>query len=206
VDPSRYARLTEVFLAVSPLPEEQRAPALERECAGDRELLAEVKELLAHQRDATLFPGAGAAEATTSSPEVKPGQRVGGILVEKRLAEGGMGTVYLGLDERLRRRVALKAIRGEWRLDPEARARFLREARVLSQLEHPNICQIHDYIEAPDSDYLVLEYIDGQGLEDVIARGPPLAERDRIAATIAEVLQVAHGWLTSRCRLRLMPA
>ncbi|HEY8207178.1 MAG TPA: protein kinase [Myxococcaceae bacterium] len=202
MDPARYARLTEVFLGVSPLPEEERPAALDQACAGDPELLAEVMALLAHQQDASLIAGSDTGPtsmAVQALPGPAPpagtlvGRRVGGILVEKQLAEGGMGTVYLGLDERLRRRVALKAIRGEWRLEPQVRARFLREARVLSQLKHPNICQIHDYVETPDSDYLVLEYIDGHGLQEVIAGRPPLAERDRIGATIAEVLQVAHG-------------
>jgi len=202
MDPSRYARVSEVFLAVSPLPEEEREAALDRACAGEPELLAEVKALLAHQEDASLIADRATPYPTvTFTPAPPPdrtggalqGQWVGNILVERQIAEGGMGTIYLGLDERLRRRVALKAIRGEWRLEPELRARFLREARVLSQLKHPNICQIHDYLETPDSDYLVLEYVDGRGLQEVIAGRPPLAEQDRIAATIADVLQVAHG-------------
>ena len=66
------------------------------------------------------------------------------------LGAGGMGEVYAGLDETLKRRVALKAIRAEHRLDPDAKARFLREARILSQLDHPNICRVYDYIEAED--------------------------------------------------------
>jgi tetratricopeptide (TPR) repeat protein/predicted Ser/Thr protein kinase len=197
MDPSSYARVAEIFLTISSLPEAELAAALERECAGDAKLRAEVESLLAHRREESLFasraPAPDASRSSDAFPAGPIGQRIGGIVVEKRLAEGGMGTVYRGFDERLRRRVALKSLRGEWRLEPEARARFRREARVLSQLKHPNICEIHGYEETPDSDYLVLEYIDGRSLKKAIADGLPLAERDRIAATLAEVLQVAHG-------------
>ena len=57
-----------------------------------------------------------------------------------------MGQVYLAVDETLGRRVALKSIRADRRLDPDARGRFIREARVLSQLDHPHICRVHDYL------------------------------------------------------------
>jgi serine/threonine protein kinase len=70
--------------------------------------------------------------------------------VRRRLFHGGDGEVYAGFDETLKRRVALKAIRAEQRLDPEAMARFLREARILSQLDHANICRLFDYIEDSD--------------------------------------------------------
>ena len=86
------------------------------------------------------------------------GQRIGHIRIVEFLARGGMGAVYVGFDEKLQRRVALKAVQ-EGRLDAEARARFLREARVLSLLNHPHICQIYDYLEGEDRDFLVLELI-----------------------------------------------
>ncbi|MCG8459116.1 MAG: protein kinase, partial [Holophagales bacterium] len=80
-------------------------------------------------------PGAPPARSGESSGLV--GRRVGRIRVIESLGAGGMGEVYAGWDEALERRVALKAIRQDQRLEPEARARFLREARVLSQLDHP---------------------------------------------------------------------
>jgi eukaryotic-like serine/threonine-protein kinase len=102
-----------------------------------------------------------------------------------------MGTVYAGYDETLRRRVALKVLQADYRLDPEAKARLIREARSLSQLDHPNICRIHDYIEGDEVDLLVLEYIEGRTLSDSI---PDLGHADklRIGAAIAEVLVAAH--------------
>ena len=68
-----------------------------------------------------------------------------------------MGEVYAGIDETLKRRASRsKAIRAEHRLDEHTKTRFLREAQILSQLDHPNICRIYDYVEDTDSDWLVL--------------------------------------------------
>ena len=92
------------------------------------------------------------------------GQRFGHIRVTGVVGEGGMGEVYAGYDETLERKVALKVVHEELRLDEEARERLLREARALSRLDHPNICRIYDYIETGDSDLLVLEFIEGQTL------------------------------------------
>src|SRR6185436_18255865 len=74
------------------------------------------------------------------------GTKVGSIRIVRLLGSGGMGAVFLGYDERLNREVALKAIRRQ-RFDPAAKARFLREARALSQFDHPHICKIYEYLE-----------------------------------------------------------
>lgn len=120
------------------------------------------------------------------------GQRIGHIRIVDFLARGGMGAVYVGFDEKLERRVALKAVH-EGRLDADARARFVREARVLSQLNHPHICQIYDYLEGEERDFLVLELIDGESLKDVIAKRPDDATRMRIATEILDVLAATHA-------------
>ncbi|HKR65097.1 MAG TPA: serine/threonine-protein kinase, partial [Thermoanaerobaculia bacterium] len=103
-----------------------------------------------------------------------------------------MGDVYGGYDETLERKVALKVLNADQRLDDEARDRLLREARALSKLEHPNICRIHDYIESGDVDLLVLEYIDGRTLYDLQNEKMSRSEKLRIAIAIAEVLVTAH--------------
>ncbi|HKO58407.1 MAG TPA: serine/threonine-protein kinase, partial [Thermoanaerobaculia bacterium] len=120
------------------------------------------------------------------------GKRLGHIRVERVLGAGGMGDVYMGFDEKLMRPVALKALHRDQQLDDEARARFIREARTLSQLEHPNICRIHDYMEGPEGDVLVLELIEGHTLEQAIRDGISRAEKLRIARDIADVLVAAH--------------
>jgi tetratricopeptide (TPR) repeat protein/predicted Ser/Thr protein kinase len=124
---------------------------------------------------------------------LKLGSKVGHILVTEFLAKGGMGDVYAGYDERLGRRVALKAIGAEHRLDGQAKARFLREARILSQLEHPQICGIHDLIEEADADVLVLELIQGKNLREAIRSGLDATQRMTIARQLVDVLAVAHA-------------
>jgi eukaryotic-like serine/threonine-protein kinase len=119
--------------------------------------------------------------------------RIGRYRIESCLGKGGMGDVYLGYDETLERKVALKCIKAENRLDEEAKARFLREAKVLSQLGHPDICQIYDYIEGEDADYLVLELISGRKLGNVIEENKLSTRRKLLVARrIANVLALAH--------------
>ena len=103
-----------------------------------------------------------------------------------------MGEVYAGIDETLKRRVALKAIRAEHRLSPVSKARFLREAQLLSGLDHPNICRVYDFIEGDDSDWLVLELIEGKSLQTALRVGLDPASRLRIAEQIADVLVATH--------------
>ena len=107
------------------------------------------------------------------------------------LGRGGMGEVYAAEDLTLGRRVALKAIRPEHRLSPAARERFLREARLLSRLDHPGICRIHDLVDSGDRDFLVLEFIEGRTLR---AAGDKLDDKTRleVAYQIAVVLEAAH--------------
>lgn len=129
----------------------------------------------------------------TSSRSPLLGEKIGNIRVVEFLAEGGMGAVYVGFDEKLHREVALKAIRGD-RLNAAAKTRFLREARALSQLDHPGICAIHDYLETPGGDFLVLERIRGCNLQQALDGGAiDLAARLRIAEQVAEALGAAHS-------------
>ncbi|HEX8255698.1 MAG TPA: serine/threonine-protein kinase, partial [Thermoanaerobaculia bacterium] len=120
------------------------------------------------------------------------GTRVGSVRIIGLLGQGGMGEVYLGFDDRLQRRVALKAIRNEERLAGETRERLLREARALSALEHPNICRIYDYAEGPLCDFLVLELIEGKTLRRAVEDGMSRAQKLRIARDLAAALAAAH--------------
>jgi len=103
-----------------------------------------------------------------------------------------MGTVYVGFDAALQRKVAVKVVRGEFRMDAEARARFLREARILSQVDHPAVCKVHDFIEAESDDYLILEYVSGRHLGKVIHTGLSRKECLSIAETLLDVLVAVH--------------
>lgn len=119
------------------------------------------------------------------------GDRIGKIRLIKTLGEGGMGQVFVGYDEKLERHVAVKVIGGVLRLDPEAKERFIREARVLSKLEHPNICRIYDFIEGEENDFIVLELIKGEDLSGMV-KAMKWKERMRVARQVAGVLVEAH--------------
>src|SRR4051812_23234764 len=120
------------------------------------------------------------------------GTYVGHIRIIGLLGQGGMGEVYLGMDDRLQRRVALKAIRNENRLSAVSRERLLREARALSALDHPNICRIYDYAEGPACDFLVLELVEGITLRQAVEEGMSRVRKLRIARDILGALAAAH--------------
>jgi len=119
------------------------------------------------------------------------GESVSHYRIIDQLGEGGMGVVYLAEDITLGRRVAIKFLSTTTR---EYRARFLREARAVSALTHPNIATVFDYGEtAEDQPYIVMELIKGQPLSDKLQEGSlPLPEAVRIVSAIAEALGEAH--------------
>ncbi len=121
------------------------------------------------------------------------GMTLRNIRILEALGEGGMGEVYVGLDERLGRRVAVKAVRPERRMDDRAKARFLREAQILSQLEHPNICRIYDFIEDNGADYIVLELVQGTDLSRVAGSRLSFHAKLEIAEQVARALVAAHS-------------
>ncbi len=120
------------------------------------------------------------------------GQRIGHIRVVDVLGEGGMGAVFVGFDEKLQRKVALKAIRGDYRLSETAKARFLREARILSQLAHPQVCTVYDYIEGDEDDYLVLELVAGKNLRQALQEGLDWSTKISIFKQMLEILTAVH--------------
>ncbi|HET9767656.1 MAG TPA: protein kinase [Thermoanaerobaculia bacterium] len=121
------------------------------------------------------------------------GKTVGRFRVQSLLGRGGMGEVYVAHDETLDRDVALKSIVASQRLQPAAKARFLREARALSRLDHPNICRIYDYVELGSRDFLVLELVGGRNLDGAIREGLPRDLQLAVAQQIADALVAAHG-------------
>ena len=124
---------------------------------------------------------------------LRAGDRVGNIRIVRSLGAGGMGEVYAGFDETLRRKVAVKAIADSRRLSESARSRFLREARLLSQLDHPNICRVFDFIKSGEGGYLVLELIEGVDLATAIRQGLEPKRQLDVARAVASALAVAHG-------------
>jgi eukaryotic-like serine/threonine-protein kinase len=135
---------------------------------------------------------ADAGALPSSSERNLLGTKVGSIRFVDFLGKGGMGEVYVGYDEKLQRKVALKALTGKLRSQPEARARFVQEARVLSKLEHPHICRIYDLMEGKEEDLLVLELIQGEPLQRRAKGRLTWSDKLRVAREIAEVLVATH--------------
>jgi Tol biopolymer transport system component len=104
-----------------------------------------------------------------------------------------MGEVYRANDTRLSRDVAIKVLPAEFARDAQLRARFEREARAISSLNHPNICMLFDVGSQHDVEYLVMEYLDGEPLTERVARGPlPLSDVLRYGMEISDALDKAH--------------
>ncbi len=111
-----------------------------------------------------------------------------------KLGEGGMGVVYLAEDTRLERKVAIKFLPRHIAASEEERRRFEIEAKAAAALNHPNIATIHAIEEIDDEMFIVMEYIDGKELRDVLGAAGPIAPTDaiNIASQIADGLQAAH--------------
>ena len=118
---------------------------------------------------------------------------IGPYRILQELGAGGMGEVFLVHDERLDRRVAIKRIRPEAGGRSEARERFRREARLAARLSHPAIVQVYDILQENDSDSIVMEYVEGQNLRQMIEHGPLAVHRAlELAREIADGLDAAH--------------
>jgi eukaryotic-like serine/threonine-protein kinase len=122
-----------------------------------------------------------------------PGTTLGTYEILAPIGAGGMGEVYRARDSRLGREVAIKVLPRDLASTPEIIARFEREARLISSLNHPNICIVHDVGHEGDDFYLVMELIEGESLADRIVRGAlPTGDVLRFGIQIADALDRAH--------------
>lgn len=121
------------------------------------------------------------------------GSRLGPYEIDSQLGAGGMGEVYRASDTRLGRTVAIKVLPEEVSKDAQRRQRLEREARAISSLSHPNICALYDIGHQDGTDFLVMEYIEGETLAHRLTKGPlPLDQVLRYGIEIAEALDKAH--------------
>ncbi len=218
-------RLIDLLAQAVELEPSRRRSFIEQACGGDQVLLREALELLAHDDDTDRFlenpavvpitrtepdSGGSGVDQHEDSAELPPtvgqpgliGKKVRQFRIVELLGHGGMGDLYIGFDEVLRRQVAIKAIQSAQLLRASARALFLREARILSQLEHPNICRIYEYIEEESADFLVLELIRGKTLKAALAEKLSGALKLRFAKQIARGLAAAHSKGVVHCDLK----
>jgi len=120
---------------------------------------------------------------------------VGKYKVLEKLGSGGMGQVFLCEHKLMRRRVAVKILPTQKAADPSSLERFYREARAVAALDHPNIVRAHDLDVDGKLHFLVMEFVDGTSMQDIIKKHGPL-EVDRACNYIA---QAAQGHQTQRC-------
>ena len=128
------------------------------------------------------------------SGRVGPGSRLGPYEVIAPLGSGGMGEVFLALDTRLGRHVAVKVLPAELSADRERLARLEREARAASALNHPNIVTVHDIGTSGPTSYIAMEFVEGKTLRELLLSGPLTVKRAlEIAAQVADGLAKAHA-------------
>jgi Tol biopolymer transport system component len=121
------------------------------------------------------------------------GTKLGPYEIQSPLGAGGMGEVYRARDPRLERTVAIKVLPTHLNANPELRARFEREAKAISGLQHPNICVLYDVGSQGDIDFLVMEYLEGETLYARLVRKPLTADETlKIATEVADALVKAH--------------
>ncbi|MBI3565252.1 MAG: protein kinase, partial [Elusimicrobia bacterium] len=160
-------------------------------------VLAPIKERVSSvfTRVTRTGPTVGALADEAAPRGSAPGLIRGQYEITRPIGAGGMGMVYEGTDRSLGRRVAIKKMRDELRVDPRERARFVSEAKTVAALHHPGIVDIYAIADDGDDVYLIFEYVDGKTVHDLIQEAGKLAPEQaaRIVAAAAEALEFAHG-------------
>ncbi len=193
VSPERWQQAERLYHSAMEKEPAQRAAYLALACQNDEELRSFVDSLLepgestaSLRNRLVLEPAAQLLDA-----RLEPGARLGPYEILRSLGAGGMGEVYEARDTRLGRVVALKVLPPGRVADPERRRRFAREARAASMLNHPNIVTIHDIAQAEGVHFIVMEYVSGTTLSQLIPMDVDSALR--YASGIAAALAMAHA-------------
>ena len=198
--PERYRRVGQLFNEVLERPPGERAAFLDRSCGSqsgeDSAFRAEVERLLAHHDETFLDRPAmdvAAGLVTQTQFRAPVGKMINHYQIQAQLGIGGMGEVWLARDTVLERQVALKLLHAQFTRSPERLQRFMREARAVSALNHPNIITIHEIGEAAGAYFIATEFVDGITLRRRLEEGPTeLPEALAIVKQIAEALDTAH--------------
>ncbi|MFO0978446.1 MAG: alpha/beta fold hydrolase [Planctomycetaceae bacterium] len=197
--------LEEIFHAAIEIPAgPERESFLVRACEGNSVLLQDVQSLLrandtdSHllERPIVLLNGTETRIEGTSwkpAPSLAPGFMLGRFEIRSLLGSGGMGEVYLAYDPQLDRQIAIKVLFPKHSADSQWLARFRREARSASSVNHPGILTIYEVGESQGTHYIATEYIEGETLRSRLHRGQiPLSEVIVLATQISAALAAAH--------------
>jgi len=123
-----------------------------------------------------------------------PGTKFGPYVIESLIGKGGMGEVYSARDSRLQRKVAIKILPAHLSYNEDLRARFEQEAKSISALQHPNICVIHDIGSQDNVEFMVMEYVNGPTIDNLVSKeGLPVDVAMRYAIQIADAIACAHA-------------
>lgn len=189
--PESWRQLEELYDLISALSTADRNAALQRV---DTELRASL-EAMFHKRGSALDQPAWVGREDLLQPQTAvAGSQLGPYKIEEIIGAGGMGEVYRALDTRLGRTVAIKLIPHELTADPTYRRRFLHEARAVSALNHPNIVALYDISHHQDIEFLVMEYVPGKSLKELVSQqGLPFERVRGLGLQVASALGVAHA-------------
>lgn len=194
-----WQHLQTLFHAALSLRVEERAAYLARECVEDEELRKEVESLLetSEKRGDFLEQPAfslGMKVLSSDSTDGLTGQVIGAFKILSLLGNGGMGNVYLAEDTHLGRKVALKFLSGKLADDQWAKRQFTKEAQAIAILDHPNICTVHGFEEVDGYSFIVMQYVEGQRLDQLIQAGKlEQSEVLFLSKQIAGALAKAHA-------------
>jgi len=199
--PERWRHIERLYHAALDRDTDEHAAFLAEACAGDEALRGEVESLLRRDTRAERFfkpPALEVAARLCAEDRVQSmiERQIGPYQILSLLGAGGMGEVYLALDTRLGRKVAVKLLPAEFTTDAERLRRFEQEARAASALNHPNIITVHEIGEIEGRRFIVTEYVEGETLRQRMTSAPQrrirMSEALEIAAQVAAALQAAH--------------
>ena len=190
----QWQRIKHLFEAALDHPYSERDAFLIEACPEDDEVRAEVQSLLsAHDRDTEFMNRPLGNLLPDEKPILVTGQRLANYEVMDQLGKGGMGEVYLALDLRLGRRVALKLLPSAYTNDADHVRRLEQEARAASALNHPNIVTIHEIGDADSLHFMATEFVEGVTLRQRMANTQlNLREIVDVSLQVASALRAAH--------------